>query len=297
MTLPSRLKSPHFSSLWCGFMTGLCVYETDTKNTLCVFLLPVRSKPLCQFVKLFPAIFFFLSRLPLEYFFKCILYVFIWFLRYREFEFQIQLTLEGIKKKHGTQTQTKKRQESINLADVSRYLRPFALPWLPCSLPPLSFDLFSPSIYYPTISLQQNKKELKTTPTAPVSVWSNHLATFFSPCFNVLHILSWSLLFIHRFIPLNPPSPSVLLIFLSPCLSHFIRLLQHFPLPSIIMIPRLFRILISPSPICEIDISGLVLFPHRRPRRGLAVLTLKVFNWSSLQHSFWLPHWSEAFFH
>lgn len=159
------------------------------------------------------------------------------------------------------------------------------------------WSILSPSIYYPTISLQQNKKELKTTPTAPVSVWSNHLATFFSPCFNVLHILSWSLLFIHRFIPLNPPSPSVLLIFLSPCLSHFIRLLQHFPLPSIIMIPRLFRILISPSPICEIDISGLVLFPHRRPRRGLAVLTLKVFNWSSLQHSFWLPHWSEAFFH
>lgn len=264
-----------------------------TQRIHCVYSYFVRSKPLCQFVKLFPAIFFFSIPASTRVFFLCI---------YMIFEIQRIWVSDSVKtrgdKKNPRDSNSDKKGRKASIWQMCPDIWDLLL-FPGCPVPYLHYLLiYSLSIlYYPAISLQQNKKELKTTPTAPVSVWSNHLATFFSPCFNVLHILSWSLLFIHRFIPLNPPSPSVLLIFLSPRLSHFIRLLLHFPLPSIIMIPRLLRILISPSPICEIDISGLVLFPHRRPRRGLAVLTLKVFNWSSLQHSFWVPHWSEAFFH
>lgn len=67
----------------------------------------------------------------------------------------------------------KKKQESINLADVSRYLKPFAPVWLARPTTSRIFSsILSPSIYYPNFSLQQKeqkrKKELGTTPLAPL---------------------------------------------------------------------------------------------------------------------------------
>lgn len=132
-----------------------------------------------------------------------------------------------------TQMQTKS-QESINLdIQISETFCSSLASLFPTSS--IFWSILFPPIYYPTLSPQQKEQK-----TIPVTVLSNHLATFFFLYFNVLHVLSWSLLFIHLFILFNPPPSSILLTFLSLCLSHSIHLLLHFPLPSIIIRSWLF---------------------------------------------------------
>lgn len=99
-------------------------------------------------------------------------------------------------------------------------------------------SILSPSIYYLTFSPQQ-KRAADNPRFPPFLLCQTILPLSFPPYFNVWHILSRSMVFIHSFILPNPPSSSLLLIFLSVCLSHFIRLTLHFPLPSIIVTPWL----------------------------------------------------------
>lgn len=99
-------------------------------------------------------------------------------------------------------------------------------------------------IYSLSIHLLSNlhpaaKKSCGQPPLPPFLLCQTILPISFLPYFNVWHILSRSMVFIHSFILPNPPSSSLLLIFLSVCLSHFIRLTLHFPLPSIIVTPWL----------------------------------------------------------
>lgn len=99
-------------------------------------------------------------------------------------------------------------------------------------------------IYSLSIHLLSNlqpaaKKSCGQPPLPPFLLCQTILPLSFPSYFNVGHILSRSMVFIHSFILPNPPSSSLLLIFLSVCLSHFIRLTLHFPLPSIIATPWL----------------------------------------------------------
>lgn len=160
----------------------------------------------------------------------------------------------------GEQWDGQKKQETINLADVSRYLKPFAPLWLARPTTSLIFSsILSPSIYYPNFSLQQKKKKEKKNlgqpPTSHVSALSHHLAT--SPhismsdtsCLGLrcsFAVLS-SLIYRHPppdscFHPSVPPT-SYIFHYISP----FHRLMWS-------------RDCSTPWPICEIDTCALCFY-------------------------------------
>lgn len=96
---------------------------------------------------------------------------------------------------------------------ISRYVKPFTLPLLSLSQPPLSFDPFS---FYPSV-IQLSAHSKKKYPP--------------SPFYQIILPLSLSyILMYYTSCPgLNPPPFSILLTFLYLCLSHFIHLLLHSP--------------------------------------------------------------------
>lgn len=90
------------------------------------------------------------------------------------------------------------RQESIILTDVSRYLKPLALPWLPYSPPPLSFDLFSHSVHLISI-YQPTAKRTKQCPLLPqylfsqiiLVVSSSHILIYYTSCLGLYSSFSF----------------------------------------------------------------------------------------------------------
>lgn len=155
-----------------------------------------------------------------------------------------------------------KKQESINLADVSRYLKPFAPVWLARPTTSRIFSsILSPSIYYPNFSLQQKekkgKKELGTTPLPPLFLLCHtvlllpppHISMSDTSCLGLrcsVTVLS-SLIYRHPppdscFHPSVPPT-SYIFHYISP----FHRLMWS-------------RDCSTPWPICEIDTCALCFY-------------------------------------